>query len=867
MPARIIGFNEPGATHTALVGGKGAQLGVLSGMKGITVPEGCCVTTAVYDEVIAHHPALPPLLHQLHALQTGDLSAIRETCAQIRREIEAMAIPPDIEQEIARRLESMGNDHSFAVRSSATSEDLPSASFAGQQDTFLNISGAGEVLRHILKCWASLYTERAVIYRMQQGFAHHKVSMAVVIQRMIFPDVAGILFTADPVSSNRKILSIDASFGLGEALVAGIVNADNFTVSHDDAIIGRKIALKKQGIFAAPDSGTEILALPPEKQHIPSLSDTEILTLARLGRNIEAGMGGPQDIEWCLADGRFYILQSRPITTLFPIPQNPDNGNHVYISVGHQQMMTDPIKPLGLSFYLLTTVAPMRTAGGRLFVDVAPMLAAPASRQKMLETLGQSDLLMKDALLTIINRGDFIPAEDSAPNAKSLPPAFFQPPIGIDPDIVPGLIRRSQHAIAALQNDIRSKTGPALLDFIRENCGQLQKELTDPQNLPVILTAMGAYTWLNEKMSEWLGEKNAGDTLSLSAPGNVTAEMGLALLDVADLIRPFPAVVAHLQQSDGSRFPEDLRSFEGGETIVAAIREFLDRYGMRCPGEIDITKPRWAENPSALIPLLLANIRNTAPGESKRRFEQGKMASENMERSLLLRLEALPDGHTKAAETKHMIGLLRSYTGYREYPKYAMISRYFIYKQALLREAESLVQAGAIADKEDIYFLSFDELREVSATHKPDASRIRERKEAYRHYEKLIPPRVITSDGEILNGNYHRDHLPPGALAGLPVSPGTVEGRARVILQMESANLQPGDILVTAFTDPSWTPVFVTIKGLVTEVGGLMTHGAVIAREYGLPAVVAVDGATRLIRDGQRIRVNGTDGVVEILED
>ncbi|WP_298707865.1 PEP-utilizing enzyme [Chitinophaga sp.] len=509
----------------------------------------------------------------------------------------------------------------------------------------------------------------------------------------------------------------------------------------------------------------------------------------------------------------------------------------------------------------------MRTAGGRLFVDLTPMLAAPASRQKILETLGQSDLLMKDALLTIINRGDFIPAEGSAPITKGLPPAFFQPPIGNDPNIVPGLIQRSQQALAQLKQDIQTKSGPALLDFIKENCSQLQKELTEPQNLPVILTAMGTYNWLNEKMAEWLGVQHAGDTLSLSAPGNVTAEMGLELLDVADLIRPFPAILAHLQQPGGSTFPEDLLSFEGGESIVRAVREFLDRYGMRCPGEIDITKTRWAENPSALIPLLLANIRNTSPGESKRKFEQGKLASEEMERSLLERLRALPEGEAKAAETKRMIDLLRSYTGYREYPKYAMISRYFIYKQALLREAETLVQAGVLEDKEDMYFLSFEELHEVIATQQLDASLIRERKASYRHYEKLTPPRVITSDGEILNGTYHRDQLPPGALAGLPVSPGTVEGRARVILQMESADLQPGDILVTAFTDPSWTPMFVTIKGLVTEVGGLMTHGAVIAREYGLPAVVAVDGATRLIKDGQRIRINGTDGIVEILED
>ncbi|WP_298712749.1 PEP/pyruvate-binding domain-containing protein, partial [Chitinophaga sp.] len=255
MPANIIGFNEPGATQTALTGGKGAQLGVLSGMEGIAVPEGFCVTTAVYEKVIANQAELPGLLHQLNALQSGDHSAVREISAQIRQAIESQSIPDDIKQEIESRLAGWRDGTSFAIRSSATAEDLPSASFAGQQDSYLNISGAGEVLRHIRKCWASLYTERAVIYRMQQGFAHHNVSLAVVVQQMIFPDAAGIMFTADPVTSSRKILSIDASFGLGEALVSGIVNADNFTVSHD-TITGRKIATKKIGIFASAENGT-----------------------------------------------------------------------------------------------------------------------------------------------------------------------------------------------------------------------------------------------------------------------------------------------------------------------------------------------------------------------------------------------------------------------------------------------------------------------------------------------------------------------------------------------------------------------------------------------------------------------------------
>jgi len=208
---------------------------------------------------------------------------------------------------------------------------------------------------------------------------------------------------------------------------------------------------------------------------------------------------------------------------------------------------------------------------------------------------------------------------------------------------------------------------------------------------------------------------------------------------------------------------------------------------------------------------------------------------------------------------------MRGLIGYREYPKYAMIHRYFVYRQALLREAERLARASVIREKEDIYYLTFEELREVVRTKRLDRSIISRRKDEYKLCEKLTPPRVITSDGEIVAGDYKRGDLPVGALIGLPVSSGVVQGRARVILNMEDADLEDGDILVTPFTDPSWTPLFVSIEGLVTEVGGLMTHGAVIAREYGIPAVIGVENATRLIKDGQRIRVHGTEGYVEIL--
>ena len=636
-------------------------------------------------------------------------------------------------------------------------------------------------------------------------------------------------------------------------------------------VIDKKIATKKLAIYALKDGGTKEQEIEPERQNRQALTDEQILQLERIGRKIEEHFGRPQDIEWCLVDDAFYIVQSRPITTLYPIPEASDQENHVYLSVAHQQMMTDPIRPLGLSFYLLTTPAPMRQAGGRLFVDITRHLASPDRGKMFIKTLGQSDPLIEDALMTFVKRRGFVKPSPEGTRVPSLIYRNREMSWGYlaqfekDPRaIVADLIERSQTSLEELKQNIQTKSGVALLDFIAEDVAQLKKILY-AAGMEVILVAMYASSWINKRMMKWLGEKNAADTLSQSVPNNITSEMGLALLDLADVIRPYPQVIDYLHQVKSDGFLDELVQLEGGQEARDAIDAFLSKYGMRCAGEIDITRPRWSEKPAALVPMILNNIRNFEPGAGKRKFEQGRREALKKEQELLDRLKQLPDGKRKARETKRMIDLIRNFIGHREYPKYSMVNRYFVYKQALLREAEQLVKANVIREKEDSYYLTFEELREVVRTHKLGYEIISQRKAEYEHYEKLTPPRVITSDGEIIAGDYKRGNLPAGAIVGLPVSSGVIEGRARVILNMEDADLEEGDILVTSFTDPSWTPLFVSIRGLVTEVGGLMTHGAVIAREYGLPAVVGVENATKLIKDGQRIRVHGTEGYVEIL--
>ncbi|NBE79632.1 rifamycin-inactivating phosphotransferase [Micromonospora rubida] len=860
----VSGLQEVDETQGATVGGKGAHLGALSRIDGIRVPAGFCVTTDAFRRIMAEAPSIDDRLDQLSRLSPDDREAIRTRSAEIRRIIEGIVLPDEVAAAITGALTRLGERAAYAVRSSATAEDLPTASFAGQQDTYLNVMGPAAILSHVSRCWASLFSERAVTYRQRNGIDHRTVQMAVVVQRMVFPQAAGVLFTADPVTSNRKVASVEASFGLGEALVSGLVNADAYRV-RDGEIIDRAIAAKRLAVHALPGGGTTQQAIDPERQEQPALTDAQVVRLVRLGRRIEAHFGHPQDIEWCLVDDDFQIVQSRPITTLFPVPETDDAENHVYVSVGHQQMMTDAMKPLGFSVWQLTALAPMHHAGGRLFVDVTRHLASPTSRAGLLDALGTyTDPLMRDALETVIDRDDFIPSLPDQVQAWT--PAGGPPaPIETDPAIVTDLVDGSRARIVTLRGAIRTASGPALFDLLLAAFEEHKRSLGDPRSMQVIMAGMDATRWLNEHLAKWLGEKNAADTLTLSAPGNVTSEMGLALLDVADVIRPHPEVVAYLREVEDEGFLEELHTLPGGRKARAAIRAYLDTYGMRCVGEIDITRPRWSERPTTLVPLILDNVRNFESGASGRRFAQGLRAAAGKEQDVLERLRALPDGERKADETKRMIDRVRTFIGYREYPKYDIVSRYFVYKQALLEEAERLVHANVLREKEDVFYLTFQELHDVVRTHRADDQLIHRRKEAFRSYQALTPPRVLTSDGEGISGAYRRDDVPTGALVGLPVSGGIVEGRARVILDLADADLEPGDILVTAFTDPSWSPLFVAIEGLVTEVGGLMTHGAVVAREYGLPAVVGVERATTLIRDGQRIRVHGTDGYVEIL--
>ena len=880
MNSYVLGLQEINKTMTRLVGGKGANLGELSGIDGIRVPEGFCVTTEAYKKLIGQTPELNALLEQLSLLKSEDRERISEISGKIRNVIECAEITKEIDEAVTRKLIKLGDKNAYAVRSSATAEDLPTASFAGQQDTYLNIIGKEDILKHISKCFASLFTDRAVIYRIQNGFDHNKVHLSVVIQKMVFPEAAGIMFTADPITSDRKVVSIDASFGLGEALVSGLVDSDIYKV-REGKIVHKKISKKKLAIYALKEGGTKEQQIEPEKQNKQTLTNEQILQLEKTGRKLEDYFGCPQDIEWCIYKGEFYIVQSRPITTLYPVPNINDGKNHIYMSMGHQQMMTDVMKPLGISFFPVwlkkITSGPVVVAGGRMYLDVSYELASPmASKIFVSSGLGSVDILIQKALTNILKRKDYIKTLARGKTSMGLSGGTMGQVVSgfmqarkieqeNDAGFLHKIFAKHETQVRDLEQRISGKTGTDLFDFILQDMDEAYRSIV-LDNYGVGIVGVFAPNWIKKNMKKWLDEDDVTDILTQSLDNNVTAEMGLELLDVADVVRQYPAVMDYFRYAGDETFFEELEKLQGGKAVGDSIRDYLKKYGVRCPGEIDITISCWAEKPTMLTPLILNNFKNFQPGSHQIIFEQKRLEAERKEQELISRLQQLPDGSQKAEKARKKISVMRNFIGFREYPKYAMMQRFYVYKQALKKEAALLVQKSVIQEPEDIYYLTFEELREVIRTNRLDYSIIIKRKADYEIYGKLTPPRVMTSDGEIITGEYNTGETPKGALIGIAVSSGVIEGRARIVLNLEDAHIEEGDILVTAFTDPSWTPLFVSVKGLVTEVGGMMTHGAVVAREYGLPAVVSVENATKLIKDGQKIRINGTKGYVEILE-
>lgn len=883
MAPYTLSFDEVDGTRLPEVGGKGANLGELT-RAGFPVPPGFCITTTAYRDFVRASDEFEALLDALDRVTHEELDTISTLGARIREHLNALAIPAGVRLAVLKSWRQLDPHDAYAVRSSATAEDLPSASFAGQQDTYLNVRGEEPLLGAVRRCWASLFTDRAIAYRAKHGFRHRAVLLAVVVQRMIVPEASGILFTADPISGRRKTICIDASFGLGEALVSGLVTADRYQV-RTGAIVTKQVSRKALAIRPLPDGGTVTQALAPEEQDRQTLPDDRILELAGLGLRIEEHFGREQDIEWCLANGKFFIVQARPITSLYPAPRAVDGRLHLYASFGHVQMMTEAMKPLGIS--VLRTFAPvgerspsgeselLQEAGDRLFLDLNSVLRYRPLRHLVPQVLPLVEERIARALAEFLKRAEYRAAllpEKRLELASVLTIGrflltivgillFCNPTRGLNS--IDGALEK---LLTERRRRIEEASGPERIARLRAILRSLFPDLAGRKILQNAMSGMISFRLIGSLSRKWLGDTAELASLGRSPPGNVTTEMGLALGDVADIVRAHPGAIERLRLATDETFDRHLREIAGGEEVRRAFETFLERYGMRCTGEIDITRPRWREAPTQLIPAVEGHLHGGVAGQHRRDFRSGAQEAERAAARLLERLQANHGGVFKAKVMRRLIAVYRSRIGLREHPKFYIVRILDFVKRAILEEGSTLVRAGFLRSADEVFWFSLEELEGILRTRQLDRAVLDARRERFERNAHLRPPRVITSEGEIVTATAGAA-VPEGALAGTAASAGVVEGRARVVRKLEGSRLAKGEILIAPYTDPAWTPLFPLASGIVTEVGGLMTHGAVVAREYGIPAVVGVDRATEAIPDGALVRVNGSEGYVEIIRE
>jgi rifampicin phosphotransferase len=847
---------------------------------GLPVPDGFCVTTHAY-QLVASGAHLERVTRDLDTIQAEDAKSIESLAARARQALLQAHVPDEVEAAIRRAHAEMaprGREVAVAVRSSATAEDLGEASFAGQQDTFLNVVGADAVMDAVRHCWASLWTDRAVAYRASQGIDQAHVWLSAVVQEMVPAAVSGVLFTANPMTGRRGEAVLDAVPGLGEALVSGMVNPDHFVVDRANRVISdRKF-------------GDRQPSPPGEGKRQEVLSDQEVMEIVRLGERVEAHYQAPQDIEWSLDQGRrLWLLQARPITTLFPVPQSsPEDGLRVYLNASNLQGVLQPLTPMGIDIFrrigtgaaalLGVEVDPQRGPGvlqpiaSRLFLDFTGVLRTTLGRRIALSILGVMEPRSADSIRVALKD----------PRLSAFRPL---PRRRLARGLL-GVITRTRapaRALRALLTPEKAR-GRASADadaFLASVAGPVEASektlerveglaIRIPQELFFRIVPVAAVGIFSLSLARKLGRRVGveADVMAITGglPHNVTTEMNLELWEVARRLRQ-GGFAKLLEESTPSELAARYLAGRLPEPVQLELGAFLHVYGYRGVAEIDIGVARWGDDPSHLFGMLanLMRVREPqlAPDIQFRRAEEA--ATEAMQLALEKARRLGPAGLPNAVLLRLLFSRVRALGGLRESPKAYAIAALSRGRTLLLSAGRELAQSGRIRRADDVFFLTLVEARKALSGADQHELVLARRAEYDREFHRRRQPRVLLSDGTSFYGD-----LPTAAagdshtLVGSAASAGVHTGTARVVLDPTGARLEPGEVLIAPSTDPGWTPLFMTAGGLVMEMGGMMSHGSIVAREYGIPAVVGVPGATTAIRTGDVVTVDGANGLVRL---
>ena len=874
----------------ALVGGKAANLGEMAGA-GLPVPPGFCITTAAY-QLVASQSGLEVLLAEKAASPADDASLAEAARARLL----AASIPASVAEAIvaAYRVLGSGEPIPVAVRSSATAEDLPFASFAGQQDTYLNVVGIEALLEAVRHCWASLWTDRAVSYRASLGIDQRSVQLAVVVQRQIASEVAGVLFTANPLTGKRRQAVIDANPGLGEAVVSGATNPDHFVVNTASGEIVERRPGDKRLVIRGAEGGGTVRTESSEGSAEFCLSDEQIRALAALGARVEAHYRAPQDTEWAIdASGQLWLLQARPITTLYPLPTNaPDTDDvlRVYISLNIIQGVYRPFTPMGISAFrlvggafatnfglpprdLLSGPPVMVDAGSRIFLDVTTPLRTSFGRTLLIQAsrVGEArstellEQLTHDPRLSVLytRLWPFIRTMLRFAEKTRAPLNAFR--ALSRPKAAVARVEQVRKQVQELDTDFATGSAADRLTTMEQFFPRKIGSVIGAIAAPVFAGIFGSYFLVGRLLKD-LATPDEMQIVLRALPHNPTTEMDLELWALAQRLQVDPQVVQRLQETPPEQLAQDYRAGTLPSLLQRELEGFLHIYGHRGVAEIDIGLPRWSEDPTHILGVLTNYLQLKNPDLAPDvQFRRGAQEAEAMVAELIRR--AHRKGWLRGQLVRFLLKRVRILGGLREMPKFCLVLILAQMRKTLWSVGQELAEAGQLETAADIFFIT---LQEAHAALAGEDMRqvVRERHAAYDfEMRRRHVPRVLLSDGTEPAPASSAD--PPAAesqhmLRGAPASPGRITAQARVILDPTGARLEPGEILVAPSTDPGWTPLFLTAGGLVMEMGGMMSHGAVVAREYGIPAVVGVPDATNRITTGQQITVDGAAGTVTI---